>query len=71
MHDFDCVTRRAEFRNLDTRIRQDTGRHGQPKPPDAPLAQSSNSKVIQKACSSTIDFESSSNPFYLVQLSGR
>lgn len=28
-------------------------------------------KVIQKACSMTLDFESTSIPFHLVQLSGR
>lgn len=60
LHDYDAITRRVVFRNVDARIR--SGERCNP---------SLNSKVVQKACSMTIDFESPSLPFHLLQLSGR
>ena len=49
MHDYDCITRRAVYRNMD---------------------ESGSAKIINKACSVTIDFESDPSCFYLTQLSG-
>lgn len=59
MHDYDCITRRAIFRNNKARDAAGgtTGTH-------------ISSKVIQKASSLTIDFESPIQPFHMVQLSG-
>ncbi len=59
MHDYDCFTRRAVFRNVDKRSRQENN------------WEDSNSKVIQKASSVTIDFECPAKPFHILQLSGR
>ena len=63
LHHYDAITRRAVFRNLEsTDSTLETNSSGQ-------INQIS--KVIQKASSLTIDFESPSLPFHLVQLSGR
>jgi hypothetical protein len=62
MHNFDCVTRRAIFRNNDQRPTRGS---------DPSLDLRGTSKVIQKASSLTIDFESPILPFHMVQLSGR
>lgn len=59
MHDYDCITRRAIFCNNKAR--------------DAVTGESKthiSSKVVQKASSLTIDFESPIQPFHMVQLSG-
>lgn len=61
MHNYDCITRRAVFRNTDIRPTPSSGRV-------TPSAGSS--KVVQKACSATIDFECPADDFHLVQLSG-
>ena len=76
MHDYDVITRRVNFRNIDTR----GGVAMSGVPPElnsddtsassSPLI-SSNGKVVQKASSVSLDFESPSLPFHLVQLSGR
>ena len=66
MHDYDVITRRAVFRNVDSRpcncsdvnICNVTSPVG-------------NSKVLQKASSATLDFETTSAPFHLVHLTGR
>ncbi len=69
MHDYDCVTRRAIFRNADQRKGHHQQNHDQ-------LSQEGDqggrgfSKVIQKASSLTIDFEQPSKSFHMVQLSG-
>jgi hypothetical protein len=67
MHNYDVITRRAVFRNADKRNVDEEG--------NGSSGNSGNmegfSKVIQKASSLTVDFESASTPFYLVQLSGR
>ena len=55
MHEYDALIRRTVFRNVDTR-------HYEGK---------KYVKIIQKASSVTVDFESTSLPFHLVQLSGR
>ena len=59
MHNYDALIRRTVFRNVDTRsVTYAAGgkRLG---------------KVIQRAFSMTVDFESTSVPFHQVQLSGR
>lgn len=58
MHNYDCITRRVVFRNMDTRSSA-TSERG-----------SDSSKVVQKASSMTIDFECPADDFHLVQLSG-
>jgi hypothetical protein len=58
MHNYDCITRRTVFRNMDKRAA-------------ARNQKGENSKVIQKACSLTVDIEHASESFYVVQLSGR
>ena len=60
MHHYDVVTRRAVFRNADKTS------SSRCHPPDSVRA----GKVVQRACSFTVDFESTSTPFYLLQLSG-
>jgi hypothetical protein len=76
MHDYDAITRRAVFRNVDTRPRA----HASPTPANSTAAAASNgaassvtgnSKVVQKASSLSLDFEAAATPFYLVQLNGR
>lgn len=62
MHNYDVITRRAVFRNVDKRLSDNNG---------GSEVIEGFSKVIQKASSLTVDFESASTPFYLVQLSGR
>eukprot|EP01035_Chromulina_nebulosa_P021051 gene21051-27278_t len=59
LHDFDAITRRTVFRNIDTRVRYTC---------DGSIKYTS--KIIQIASSCTLDYESTSTPFYLVQLSG-
>jgi alpha-galactosidase len=55
MHDYDVIARRAVFRNVDYRSFMAGGRAG---------------KVVQRACSLTVDFESTPAPFHMLQLSG-
>ncbi|KAJ1430462.1 hypothetical protein B484DRAFT_418779 [Ochromonadaceae sp. CCMP2298] len=57
MHEYDTILRRSAFRNSDTRPARSGEGLG-------------NSKVVQKACSMSIDFEATANPFHLVKLSG-
>jgi hypothetical protein len=66
MHDYDVITKRAVFRNVDTRpcSCNDVNACNVTSPVG-------NSKVVQKACSVTVDFEATVNPFFLVHLSGR
>jgi hypothetical protein len=66
MHDYDVITKRAVFRNVDTRSCScnDVNACNVTSPVG-------NSKVVQKACSVTVDFEATVNPFFLVHLSGR
>jgi hypothetical protein len=66
MHDYDVITKRAVFRNVDTR--PCSGNDVNACSVTSPLG---NSKVVQKACSVTVDFEATVNPFFLVHLSGR
>lgn len=66
MHNYDVITRRAVFRNVDKRCMDPAG-NGKINKNNL----EGFSKVIQKASSLTVDFESASTPFYLVQLSGR
>lgn len=66
MHDYDAITRRAVFRNVDTRPRA----YGSNNPCGAPGVVG-NSKVVQKASAMSLDFEATSAPFHLVQLNGR
>eukprot|EP01040_Poterioochromonas_malhamensis_P013876 gene13876-15312_t len=60
MHNYDCITRRAIFRNKDQR----------PHSSEIGTPSLGSSKVIQKASSMTIDFECAIHPFHVVQLSG-
>ena len=60
MHDYDCITRRAIFRNTPSTC----------APSATGCEAHSSSKVVQKASSLTIDFESPIQPFHMVQLSG-
>ena len=81
MHEFDVITRRATFRNADSRdhcISSQVGLSANDESPREkdPFTKSlresfTYSKVIQRASSFTIDFDRPSSPFYLVQLSGR
>ena len=66
MHDYDVITRRAVFRNVDTRPRVYSA--GNPCGPGEGVG---NSKVVQKASSLSIDFEATAQPFHLIQLTGR
>jgi hypothetical protein len=66
MHDYDCISRRAVFRNVE---RRDTctnvmlgGGHGE--------FQCGSSKVLLKASSFSLDLEAEPLPYHLVQLSG-
>ncbi len=69
MHDFDAITRRVTFRNMDYRVRSQSPME---KPGSVhPVDSGGQHKVIQKACSLSVDFESSALPFHLMQLSGR
>jgi hypothetical protein len=61
MHNYDCITRRAVFRNADQRPRRESGSY----------TGKGNSKIIQKASSVTIDFEFAFKPFYMSHLTGR
>lgn len=65
MHNYDCITRRTVFRNADTR-EQNFGNGD-----ERGERQRGTSKVIQKASSITLDFESASSAFHMIQLSGR
>lgn len=67
MHDYDVITRRVVFRNMDTRLR----RPGSSITGAASRAEIGNSKVIQKASSMTIDLEGECEAYYMTQLSGR
>lgn len=60
LHNYDVITRRTVLRNEDKRLRLDE---------DGKVAETT--KVVEKASSFTIDYESTSTPFYLVQLSGK
>jgi len=81
MHNYDVITRRAVFRNVDKRPRDNTSsRYGGGMEQLSPGNNEEKggspslvgySKVIQKASSFTMDFESAVNPFHMVQLSGR
>ena len=91
MHDYDAVTRRAVFRNVDTRPRTSHGAsalsnsttpgstslHSVPSTTSSmssggtPAVEKGNSKVVQKASSMSIDFEATSAPFHLINLTGR
>jgi len=76
MHDYDAITRRAVFRNVDTRPRTTHGNSYatsmNPSPNDSTtIGEKGNSKVVQKASSVSIDFEATAAPFHLIQLSGR
>jgi hypothetical protein len=66
MHNYDAVTRRTVFRNVDTRPRVFT-----PNNPCGAAGNVGNSKVVQKASSMTIDFEATSEPFHIVSMHGR
>jgi hypothetical protein len=66
MHDYDVITKRAVFRNVDTR--PCSGNDANTCSINSPLG---NSKVIQRASSATLDFEAAGEPFYLVHLAGR
>jgi hypothetical protein len=68
MHNYDCIVRRAVFRNADSRKMPISGGGVSSKLDNNGMG---SNKVIQKASSVTIDFESSYKPFHLVQLSGR
>jgi hypothetical protein len=68
MHNYDCIVRRAVFRNTDSRKMPISGGGVSSKLDNNGMG---SNKVIQKASSITIDFESSYKPFHLVQLSGR
>ena len=67
MHNYDVITRRTVFRNIDQQATCST------------LLLNSNSKsyhcgsskVLGKVSSMTIDFEAEPHPFHLIQLSGR
>jgi len=73
MHDYDAVTRRAVFRNVDTRSRTHYG------PPGDDAGSSDHcghcsctpSKEKGNSKSMTIDFEATNAPFHLVNLTGR
>lgn len=74
MHDYDAITRRAVFRNVDTRPRTTHGTSyatSMNPNPNSITAEKGNSKVVQKASSVSIDFEATAAPFHLIQLSGR
>ena len=66
MHEYDAITRRAVFRNVDTR--RCTGNDVNICDITSPVG---NSKVLQKASSMSLDFEATASPFHLVKLSGR
>ncbi len=66
MHEYDVITRRAVFRNVDTR--RCTGNDVNTCDITSPVG---NSKVLQKASSVSLDFEATASPFHLVKLSGR
>jgi alpha-galactosidase len=63
IHNYDAITRRVVFRNIDTRGSYGSN-HQSCKYNEA-------TKVVQRASSFSMDFENTSSPFYLVQLSGR
>lgn len=65
-HEYDAITRRVIFRNEDTRNICSRVLVGNK---DEEYVCGS-SKVLTKACSSTIDFEAEATPFYLIHLSG-
>lgn len=67
MHDYDVITRRAVFRNVDQRSNCSYNMMSSRTDDYACGA----SKVILKASSVTVDFESEATPFHLVQLAGR
>lgn len=60
LHNFDCIVRRVTFRNLDNRIISAS----------SDCISQNMTKIIQRACSMTVDFEGNSSPYYLIQLSG-
>jgi len=66
MHEYDVVTRRVVFRNVDSRVC--SGNDVNTCDVTSPVG---NSKVVQKAASATLDFEATAAPFHLVHLSGR
>ena len=67
MHDYDVITRRAVFRNVDQRSNCSYNMMSNRNEDYACGA----SKVIIKASSATVDFEAEATPFHLVQLVGR
>jgi hypothetical protein len=71
MHHYDCITRRAVFRNADQRRTELETTASPTGPDDRPSPIVGSSKVIQKASSMTIDFEADFQAFHVVQLSGR
>jgi hypothetical protein len=66
MHDYDAITKRAVFRNVDKR--PCSGNDVNICSLASPVG---NSKVVQKASSVTVDFERVASSFHLVHLSGR
>lgn len=63
MHDYDVLTRRAVFRNADDRPVLSATHHVS--------KEFIGDKVLLKASSMTVDFDGTSSPFHLVELSGR
>jgi hypothetical protein len=73
MHDYDAITRRAVFRNVDTRplahALAGSGSHRSSN--EAPAGSGrGNSKVVHKASAVSLDFEAAAVPFHMVQLNG-
>lgn len=67
MHNYDVITRRTVFRNIDRRdVCSNVMIAG-----SGDNVQCGSSKVILKASSFSLDFEAEPEPFYQVQLSGR
>jgi hypothetical protein len=67
MHNYDVITRRAVFHNVDQR--SNCGENEMKTSRDERFCGAS--KVILKASSATIDMEAEAEPFHLVQLAGR
>ncbi len=67
MHNYDVITRRTVFRNIDQQATCSTLMLNS----NSKSYHCGSSKVIGKASSMTIDFEAEPHPFHLIQLSGR
>ncbi len=67
MHNYDVITRRAVFRNVDQRS---NCAYNMMSTNTEDYACGAN-KVVMKASSATVDFEAEATPFYLVHLVGR